>query len=53
MNKETERQLRIIAATLENARIDIELLQRENERLREMLKFSFVKTGDVSAEQSA
>ena len=49
-------QLKQIRATLDNAEIDIELLQQENKRLRKQLDellFAMPKSGDIHAEQVA
>lgn len=49
-------QLKQIRATLDNAEIDIELLQQENKRLRKQfdeLLFAMPKSGDIHAEQVA
>ncbi len=49
-------QLKQIRATLDNAEVDIQLLQEENKRLRKQLDellFAMPKSGDVNAEQVA
>ena len=49
-------QLKQIRASMDNAEIDIELLQEENKRLRKQLDellFAMPKSGDVNAEQVA
>lgn len=48
-----QKQLKIIEATLQNAKIDIELLQEENERLTKLVNLLLVKKGDLKAEQVA
>jgi cell shape-determining protein MreC len=47
------KQFKIIEATLKNAKIEIELLREENDRLTEMLQFMLKKSGDIHAEQTA
>ena len=53
MNEQMQKQLKMIEATLNNAKIDIELLQEENEKLTKLLNLFLVKTGDLKAEQVA
>ena len=53
MNEQMQKQFKMIEATLSNAKIDIELLQEENERLTKLLNLFLVKTGDLKAEQVA
>jgi hypothetical protein len=53
MNEALQKLFKIIEATLINAKIDIELLQEENERLTKLLSLFLVKTGDSKAEQVA
>ena len=53
MNEAMQKQLKAIEATLVNAKIDIELLQEENERLTKLLSLFLVKTGDKLEEQVA
>lgn len=53
MNEAMQKQFKVIEATLINAKIDIELLQEENERLTKLLSLFLVKTGDIMAEQGA
>lgn len=53
MNEQMQKQFKMIEATLNNAKIDIELLQEENERLTKLLNLFLVKTGDLKAEQVA
>jgi DNA primase large subunit len=53
MNEQMQKQFKMIEATLNNAKIDIELLQEENERLTKLLSLFLVKTGDIMAEQGA
>ena len=53
MNEQMQKQFKMIEATLSNAKIDIELLQEENERLTKLLSLFLVKTGDIMAEQGA
>lgn len=53
MNEQMQKQLKMIEATLINAKIDIELLQEENERLTKLFSLLSVKTGDKLEEQVA
>ena len=53
MNEAMQKQFKVIEATLINAKIDIELLQEENERLTKLLSLFLIKTGDIMAEQGA
>ncbi len=53
MNEQMQKQFKMIEATLNNAKIDIELLQEENERLTKLLSLFLVKTGDKLEEQVA
>ena len=53
MNEQMQKQFKMIEATLNNAKIDIELLQEENERLTKLLSLFLVKTGDLKEEQVA
>ena len=53
MNEQMQKQFKMIEATLNNAKIDIELLQEENERLTKLLNLFLVKTGDLKEEQVA
>ncbi len=53
MNEAMQKQLKTIEATLINAKIDIELLQEENERLTKLLSLFLVKTGNKLEEQVA
>ena len=53
MNEQMQKQLKMIEATLSNAKIDIELLQEENKKLTKLLNLFLVKTGDLKAEQVA
>jgi hypothetical protein len=53
MNEAMQKQLKTIEATLINAKIDIELLQEENEKLTKLLSLFLVKTGDKLEEQVA
>jgi hypothetical protein len=53
MNEAMQKQFKVIEATLVNAKIDIELLQEENERLTKLLSLFLVKTGDKLEEQVA
>ena len=53
MNEQMQKQLKMIEATLNNAKIDIELLQEENQKLTKLLSLFLVKTGDKLEEQVA
>lgn len=53
MNEQMQKQLKMIEATLSNAKIDIELLQEENQKLTKLLSLFLVKTGDKLEEQVA
>ena len=53
MNEAMQKQLKTIEATLINAKIDIELLQEENERLTKLLSLFLIKTGNKLEEQVA
>jgi len=53
MNEAMQKQLKVIEATLVNAKIDIEQLQEENKRLTKLLSLFLVKTGDKLEEQVA
>jgi cell shape-determining protein MreC len=52
-DQQLNHQFKVIKATLDNDRIDIDLLREENERLTELLDFLMKKSGDVNAEQTA
>jgi len=52
-NKQLNHQFKVIKATLENEKIDIELLREENERLTELVDFLMKKSGDIHSEQTA
>jgi hypothetical protein len=47
------RMMQNISVTLAEATREILRLQAENEKLKDLLGFTMVKSGDVSAEQSA
>jgi hypothetical protein len=47
------RMMQNISVTLAEATREILRLQAENEKLKDLLGFAIVKTGDVNAEQSA
>ena len=53
MNEQMQKQLKMIEATLSNAKIDIELLQEENEKLTKLVNLLLIKKGDSKAEQVA